>query len=101
MSRSYKKHPVVNDGHVRTTKEKKRCANSIVRKYNEDQTFNGGSYKKIFCSYDIHDYVSRQTIKDYIVKWNEEEAEIINGKWTGKEKYLLHNKYKNIENYIN
>ena len=50
MSRSYKKPYIKQDG----TKWAKRLANKRVR-HTED-VGNYGSYKKVFCSYDISDY---------------------------------------------
>ena len=57
MSRSYKKVPVSTDGKRKTTKEMKRCANKHVRHYKEG-LHKGNAYKKLFCSYDIHDFIS-------------------------------------------
>ena len=84
MSRSYKKHPYCTDGRSPTTKEMKAIANRTVRrrnksivqgyfyedpKYMDEPTLDGMSYKRYFCSYDIHDYVSRwsraEAIYDY------------------------------------
>ena len=62
MSRSYKKHPFYTDGSPRTTKEMKKVANSKVR-HTEDVP-NGKKYKKIFCSYDIHDWITRWSWKE-------------------------------------
>lgn len=97
MSRSRRKHPVSTDGSPRTTKEMKRIANSKVRK--SKGKFNGGSYKKLFCSYDIHDYISRYSKYEAIEKWFEEEADILNGIIPFR--YSLHNKYKTLKNYLN
>ena len=73
MSRSYKKNPILTDGHCRTTKQTKQIANRCVRRrnkritsgylmreprYRDILTLDGMSYKRFFCSYDIHDYVS-------------------------------------------
>ena len=60
MSRSYKRNPVSTDGSPRATKGMKRIANAKVRKRKD--AYNGGSYKKLFCSYEIHDYISRWSI---------------------------------------
>lgn len=54
MSRSYKKHPWVTDG-TRGQVISKRFANKTVRNY-KHKIANGKSYKKLFCSYDIHDF---------------------------------------------
>ena len=97
MSRSYRKHPVSTDGSPRTTKEMKRYANSKVR--NAKGIYNGKSYKKLFCSYDIHDYISRESKKEAIQRWFEEEADILNKIIPFK--YSLHNEYKTLKNYLN
>ena len=58
MSRSYKKHPVITDGSAGITKIFKRFANKKVRNYRK-KIAKGKSFKRLFCSYDIHDYISR------------------------------------------
>jgi len=84
VSRSYKKNPYCTDGHRRTTKETKQIANRCVRRcnkritlgyltrdsrYRDILTLDGMSYKKFFCSYDIHDYISRWTKAEAIHEW--------------------------------
>jgi len=64
MSRSYKKHPYYTDGKEGSTTITKRFANKTVRKY-KHKLAKGKAYKRLFCSYDIHDYISR---------WSWEEA---------------------------
>lgn len=56
MSRSYKKNPYCTDGYPKTTKEKKRCANKKVRNTSDLPQYGG--YKKVFDSYDIHDWIN-------------------------------------------
>ena len=67
MSRSYKKHPWYTDGRNGQVKSK-RFANKKVRKY-KNKISNGNFYKRLFCSYEIHDYKSRwswqEAKKDY------------------------------------
>ena len=73
MSHSYKKNPFYTDGNSPTTKQMKSIANRCVRRrekqivhgwyyedvrYLDEKVFDKKSYKKYFCSYDIHDYVS-------------------------------------------
>lgn len=54
MSRSYKKNPGFKDRSRNGTKIDKRFASKAVRhNWNID---SGGAYKKVYCSYDIHDY---------------------------------------------
>lgn len=64
MSRSFKKHPWVTDGKSGTTAKSKRYANKVIRNY-RNKISNGKYYKRLFCSYMIHDYISR---------WSWEEA---------------------------
>lgn len=56
MSRSYHKHPVATDGSPKTTQESKKFANKKVR--NTEDIPNGGAYKKVSESWEIHDYKS-------------------------------------------
>ena len=63
MSRSYKKSPVYTDGTPGATSMSKRYANKAVRNYSGEIS-NGGFYKHLFCSYCIHDYISRWTWKE-------------------------------------
>ena len=89
MSHSYKKNPICSDGRSPTPRQMKSIANRSVRrrnkrivqgwlerdqKYRDELTLDGKSYKKWFCSYDIHDYISR---------WSKEEAlyEYYNPRW--------------------
>ena len=53
MSRSYKK-AIIKD-HGKSTYIDKRMASKAVRRCKN--VGNGGAYKKVFCSYDICDYV--------------------------------------------
>lgn len=80
MSRSYKKHPFCKDGN-RSSKEDKRIANGIVRAKNK-RIVNGaereyipirlrGAYKKVYCSYDINDYITRETEEENRRWWYE------------------------------
>lgn len=70
MSRSYKKHPYCTDGSTPGTKNSKRIANKKVRRC-KNKIANGKSYKKLFCSYEIHDWISRWT-------WEEAKADYYN-----------------------
>jgi len=84
MSRSYKKHPYCTDGRSPTPRQMKSIANRSVRRRNkrivdawllEDDryenclTLDGKSYKKWFCSYDIHDYISRWTFTEAMYEY--------------------------------
>lgn len=66
MSRSYKKHAWVTDGKD-GRKYAKRLANKAVR--NCKDVPNGKAYKKIFCSYNIHDYKSRWPWQEALKNW--------------------------------
>lgn len=66
MSRSRKKYPGFKDRDRGGTKKVKRFANKAVRQnWNID---SGGSYKKMYCSYDIHDYNIRYYSKEEVIR---------------------------------
>ena len=84
MARSYKHSPINTDGSRRSTKNTKRKANRIVRRYNkhitngflkndirfsDSKTLDGKSYRKYFQSYNIHDWINywdkKQALKSY------------------------------------
>jgi len=67
MSRSYKKNPCYTDGKAGTIKDSKRCANKRTR--NIEDIPNYGGYKKVSCSYHIHNYCSRWTWEDAQQEW--------------------------------
>ncbi len=68
MSRSYKKHPFIKDG-GRSSKKDKQLANRAVRRGNKDLSKKGKGYKRIYCSYDINDYISRWPWKEAKKEW--------------------------------
>lgn len=57
MARSIKKNPICTDGR-NGQKIPKRFANKTVRNFDGDIP-NGRFYKKLYCTWNIHDYVSR------------------------------------------
>lgn len=59
MSKSYKKTPICKD----RNKYGKRQANKVVRRTFDIKS--GSSYKKAYCSYNIHDYYSYSNFEDY------------------------------------
>ena len=63
MSRSYKKHPYVTDNS--SSGVNKRIANRTFRR-NKTKLYQGGNYKKAYCSYNICDYRWRWTEQDAI-----------------------------------
>lgn len=82
MSRSYKKHPFCKDGN-RSSKESKKVANGIIRAKNK-RAINGGTrkrddiptrskgaYRKAYSSYDINDYILRETEEESKRWWEE------------------------------
>lgn len=88
MSRSYKKHPYYTDGTNGRVIQKK-WANKKVRKYTKEIE-NGRSYKKLFCSWNIHDYKYRQT-------WQEAKEQYENSEffqWNQKRYPTLKDFYK-------
>lgn len=99
MSRSYRHSPCITDGHVKTTKENKRIANSKVR--HKKDLYNGSAYKKLSCSYDIHDYISYWPKKDAIKAWYNEAKEIELGIYPKDLPSLWHNQYKNLNDFLN
>lgn len=69
MSRSYKKTPIVKDH----TKGMKQLANRKVRRQKDVPQFAG--YKKLFCSYDICDWVFRESFEEYLSRERRTEKE--------------------------
>ena len=70
MSRSYKHSPVWTDG-TGGRKAQKREANRRVRNY-KHKIANGSAYKKLFERYDIHDWVMRIPLiewMDMYIRW--------------------------------
>lgn len=80
ISRSYKHNPVYTDGHAGSTKESKRFANKKVRHTDFDELpRKGNGYKKVFESYDIHDYISYYTKQQWIDHYEKRRKEYENG----------------------
>lgn len=70
MSRSYKKSPVFTDGSAGSTKRSKRFANKKVRHTDfDDLPRKGNGYKKVFESYDIHDYITYESKQQWIERY--------------------------------
>lgn len=67
MSRSYKKTPVKTD-YFKEKRLKKREASKAVRRY-QDNIANGGSYRKIYCSWIICDYRIYETLNEELHDW--------------------------------
>lgn len=75
MSRSYRKHPIVRDRC--NTKYSKRLANRAVRNYlkNVDNEIRGKSYRKVFDSWQIHDYRFYKSKRQLIHMYESDLAE--------------------------
>ena len=85
MSRSYKKHPYYTDG-TNGRVIQKRWANKKVRNYTKEIE-NGRSYKKLFCSWEIHDFKIRDT-------WQEAKERYENSSWLKEKCPTLKDFYK-------
>ena len=97
MSRSYKKHPIIKYA-PQSGKYGKREANQKVRRDSknnpEEAPLKGKSYKKQYSTWEIHDVVTRWTLREAIDAWYEEEAPHYRG--TG----WRHDRYKTLKNWI-
>ena len=90
MSRSYKKVPVVRDHD--SGKNGKRFANKAVRKKEED-ALKGKEYKKVYPSYNIHDYRAFYPKEEAIKDWYEEEK-------LPEHSQTRHRRYKTLERWL-
>lgn len=87
MSRSYKKSPVWTDGRG-GQKKAKRTANKQWRKRDLDYCPRAKKeYRKNYCSYEIHDWISY---------YSETEAY-----YTWKENWIYQKEYPTFEEYFN
>ena len=68
MSRSFKKHPVCTDGRD-GRKWPKRQANKTVRRFKKGLD-DGKDYKKLYCSWNIHDYIALLKSGKSFIKMN-------------------------------
>ena len=69
MSRSRKKHPVVKDfsrGNNGTRWDKRNASKKV--RYHKGPIPDGGHYKKLYCSWNIHDYSFYYQVSDKYVK---------------------------------
>lgn len=74
MSRSFKKHPFITDNKSGTTKKQKRFSNKRIR--NQEDLPNGGAFKKVSETYNIHDFIRRwtwQEAKEWYLNQNEDD----------------------------
>jgi len=91
MSRSYKKTPWATDGR-NGRKSWKRIANKTIRKY-KNEIKKGKAYKKLYCSYNIHDYKSRWPWEEAKFKFEENVLYNFKSYKTLKEFYSYWHKY--------
>ena len=93
MSRSYKKSPVYTD-RPHGAKYWKRVSNKKVRRY-KGKLANGKAYKKIYDSWEIHDYISywtkQEAINDYYM-----HSSSYNPFW-----FNWQDEYPTLEKYLN
>ena len=96
MSRSYKKTPIIKDHD--SGKWGKRQANKRIRKLKWGRSRRKGWYKKAFCSYEIHDYVSRYSLGQARKKFDEALKDYENNGETWRNKWVLD--YKDFDEYV-
>ncbi len=87
MSRSYKKNPFLKDTTRKgpTYKSGKQIANRVVR-YTGDIP-SGGSYRKVYCSYNISDFAFRMDEFELQAEWEQEDSFLRTEFKTYKEAY--------------
>ena len=90
MSRSRKKVPIFKDQSTR--KFGKKQANKAVRRQKEE-TFKGKEYKKVYCSWNISDYICYYSKEQAIHDWYAEEN-------LPAYQQRLHKRYKTLEDWI-
>ena len=85
MSRSYKKNTYCNDGATPRTRIAKRFANKAVRRAEDIECNKHGNYKKVYDTWNIHDY-------RYKVTWEEAKKDY-------EEKDYLQKRYPTLKSY--
>lgn len=90
MSRSKRKVPIVKDHN--SGKYGKKMANKKVRR-EKDTLFKGKEYRKVYPSWDIHDYISYYPKEEAIQDWYSEESYPSYWQWR-------HSEYKTLERYL-
>lgn len=96
MSRSYKKTPVIKDGH--SGKVAKSYANRKVRHY-KNVLANGKAYRKVYESYDIHDSIFRYSYESFKKDAESHQKEYVQGItkypfYTSEKDWMKHFKHK-------
>ena len=81
MARSYKKNPVVKD----SSKGMKVVANRMFRRKKNINIASGSAYRKCYCSYNICDWLFRETYPEYLARAKRYRSEWENGirNWRG------------------
>lgn len=92
MSRSYKKTPIVKDGH--SGRFGKTFANRKVRRCKEPIA-NGKAYRKVFNPWDIHDYVDYCSYGDF----KKRQESVFKNKAQGLDRYSSW--YEDDQNWFN
>jgi hypothetical protein len=95
MSRSYRKHPINTDGRDGRVTQK-RWANKKVRRY-KNKIANGKAYKRIFESWEIHDYISRWSWEQARERY--EHDTYVN--YNGEIKHLYQDRYPTLKDFYN
>jgi hypothetical protein len=90
MSRSRKHIPIVKDNSRGSKSAKKRANRKVRRTKMEDLPLKGSGYKKLFCQYDIHDWISYWSWQEALNYWQTTKNEWIKKKYPTKEKFYIH-----------
>jgi len=90
MSRSRKHTPIVKDN-SRCSKKAKRAANRKVRRSNiDDLPQKGCGYKKYYCQYDIHDFISYWTWEAALTWYRTTSDSYIKKKFPTEKEFYVH-----------
>lgn len=105
MSRSYKHTPIWTDGNPKSLRAAKNFANSKVRNCRDENipTHNRAWFKKVFESYNIHDYITYESKCNAIFRltqqWKEEEEDQVSKQQPIEQGYY-HKQYCTLNNFI-
>ena len=89
MSRSYRKNPILKDRYgSKALRFFKRQSNKKIRRTEDVPKHK--EFKKVYTSWNIHDYISRYSEQEFLETWESE---------TSKPKYLqwMHRQFKTYE----
>jgi hypothetical protein len=90
MSRSRKHTPIVKDNSRGSKNAKKRANKKVRRTKIKNLPLKGSGYKKLFCQYDIHDFVSYWNWQEALNYWQTTKNEWIRRKYPTEEKFYIH-----------